>query len=70
MSDTRMTRHPIRGALYGLLIGLIACGNGLKVTGGAAGVGNATTRTVVQSVVAVIFAESRRPGAPRSPRVS
>lgn len=23
MSDTRMTRHPIRGALYGLLIGLM-----------------------------------------------
>lgn len=47
----------IKAAVFGLLIGLIACGNGLKVTGGAAGVGNATTGTVVQSVVAVIFAD-------------
>ena len=42
--------------IYGLLIGLIACGNGLKVTGGAAGVGKATTNTVVESVVAIIMA--------------
>ncbi|MBN8645350.1 MAG: ABC transporter permease [Planctomycetes bacterium] len=46
-----------KAAIFGLLIGLIACGNGLKVTGGAAGVGRATTGTVVQSVVAVIFAD-------------
>lgn len=46
-----------KSAVFGLLIGLIACGNGLKVTGGAAGVGKATTNTVVQSVVAVIFAD-------------
>ncbi|MGD9692048.1 MAG: MlaE family ABC transporter permease [Phycisphaerales bacterium] len=46
-----------KAGVFGLLIGLIACGNGLKVTGGAAGVGRATTNTVVQSVVAVIFAD-------------
>jgi len=46
-----------KGAVFGMLIGLIACGNGLKVTGGAAGVGKATTGTVVQSVVAVIIAD-------------
>ena len=40
-----------------MLIGLIACHNGLAVSGGAAGVGNATTNTVVQSVVAIIFAD-------------
>src|ERR1043165_7560 len=28
-----------KGAVFGLLIGIVACGNGLKVTGGAAGVG-------------------------------
>ena len=28
----------LKGAIFGLLIGIIACGNGLKVTGGAAGV--------------------------------
>ncbi len=47
----------VKAGIFGLLIGLIACGNGLKVTGGAAGVGNATTNTVVQSVVAVIVAD-------------
>lgn len=47
----------VKAAVFGLLIGLIACGNGLRVTGGAAGVGRATTGTVVQSVVAVIFAD-------------
>jgi phospholipid/cholesterol/gamma-HCH transport system permease protein len=47
----------VKAGIFGLLIGLIACGNGLKVTGGAAGVGAATTNTVVQSVVAVIFAD-------------
>jgi phospholipid/cholesterol/gamma-HCH transport system permease protein len=46
-----------KAAVFGALIGLIACGNGLKVTGGAAGVGKATTSTVVESVVAVIFAD-------------
>ncbi|MCA9292263.1 MAG: ABC transporter permease [Phycisphaerales bacterium] len=47
----------VKAAVFGLLIGLIACGNGLKVTGGAEGVGNATTRTVVQSVVAIVLAD-------------
>ncbi len=43
--------------VFGLLIGLIACTNGLRVSGGAAGVGRATTGTVVQSVVAIILAD-------------
>jgi len=47
----------VKAGVFGMLIGLIACNNGLKVTGGAAGVGRATTQTVVQSVVAVIFAD-------------
>lgn len=47
----------IKAAVFGALIGIIACQNGLKVTGGAAGVGNATTNTVVQSVLAIIIAD-------------
>jgi len=47
----------MKAGIFGMLIGLIACGNGLKVTGGAAGVGRATTATVVQSIVAVVFAD-------------
>jgi len=46
-----------KGTIFGLLIGTIACGNGLQVTGGAAGVGKATTDTVVESVVAIIIAD-------------
>lgn len=46
-----------KAGVFGLLIGLIACANGLKVSGGAAGVGRATTSTVVESVVAIIFAD-------------
>jgi phospholipid/cholesterol/gamma-HCH transport system permease protein len=47
----------VKAAVFGALIGIIACQNGLKVTGGAAGVGNATTNTVVQSVLAIIIAD-------------
>ncbi len=47
----------VKACVFGLLIGLIACGNGLKVTGGAEGVGNATTRTVVQSIMAIVLAD-------------
>ena len=47
----------IKAGVFGALIGLIACYNGLKVTGGAAGVGRATTLTVVHSIVSIIFAD-------------
>lgn len=46
-----------KATIFGMLIGLISCSNGLRVSGGAAGVGNATTRTVVQCVVAIIIAD-------------
>ncbi len=47
----------VKGGVFGLLIGVIACTNGLKVTGGAAGVGRATTYTVVECVVAIVAAD-------------
>lgn len=47
----------VKSLVFGLLIGLIACTNGLRVTGGAAGVGKATTETVVQSVVCIVIAD-------------
>jgi phospholipid/cholesterol/gamma-HCH transport system permease protein len=40
--------------LFGLLIGAIACFRGLNVRGGAAGVGTATTSSVVTAITAVI----------------
>ncbi len=47
----------VKGAVFGMLIGIIACTNGLKVTGGAAGVGKATTYTVVECVVSIVVAD-------------
>lgn len=47
----------IKAGVFGLILAAIACHNGLRVTGGAAGVGKATTDTVVQTIVAVILAD-------------
>ena len=47
----------LKAAVFGLILGLIACQNGMRVTGGAAGVGKATTNTVVQTVVSVVLAD-------------
>ncbi len=46
----------IQAGVFGLLISLIACHEGLNVRGGAEGVGRATTMTVVYSIVAIIAA--------------
>lgn len=46
-----------KAGVFGLILSALACYHGLAVTGGAAGVGRATTSTVVQSVVAVIIAD-------------
>ena len=46
----------IQAGVFGLLISGIACYEGLHVTGGAEGVGRATTLTVVYSIVAIITA--------------
>lgn len=47
----------VKGGVFGTLIGIIACANGLRVTGGAAGVGRATTYTVVECIVAIVTAD-------------
>lgn len=44
----------IKAGVFGALISGLACYLGLGVTGGAQGVGNATTRTVVYTIVALI----------------
>ena len=44
----------VKAGVFGMLISLIACFLGLRVTGGAEGVGRATTQTVVFSIVALI----------------
>ncbi len=47
----------LKASVFGLILSSLACYHGLRVTGGAAGVGRATTATVVQSVLAVILAD-------------
>jgi phospholipid/cholesterol/gamma-HCH transport system permease protein len=44
----------IKSVLFGLLVGLISCYKGFAVRGGAAGVGNSTTDSVVQAIVTVL----------------
>ena len=46
-----------KAGVFGLILSSLACYHGLSVTGGAAGVGRATTATVVQAVMAVIIAD-------------
>jgi phospholipid/cholesterol/gamma-HCH transport system permease protein len=56
--DSLLIRDIITGILkslmFGLLISAIACYRGLTVTGGAAGVGTATTSSVVTAITTVI----------------
>jgi phospholipid/cholesterol/gamma-HCH transport system permease protein len=56
--DALLIRDIVTGVLksfmFGLLIGAIACYRGLTVRGGAAGVGTATTSSVVTAITAVI----------------
>jgi phospholipid/cholesterol/gamma-HCH transport system permease protein len=40
---------------FALIIGLVACYNGLRATGGADGVGRATTRTVVTASILILI---------------
>lgn len=47
-----------KGAWFGLIIGALACFEGLRVKGGAEGVGRATTTTVVKSIVGIVLADT------------
>ena len=46
----------IKAAAFGFLISAISCAQGFRAAGGAKGVGEATTRAVVQSAVAILVA--------------
>jgi phospholipid/cholesterol/gamma-HCH transport system permease protein len=45
----------IKGMVFGVAVTLIACRQGLYAKGGAAGVGRATNRAVVQSAIAILM---------------
>jgi len=44
----------VKSILFGLIISLVSCYKGLTVRGGAAGVGDATTSSVVTAITVVI----------------
>jgi phospholipid/cholesterol/gamma-HCH transport system permease protein len=44
-----------KAAIFGSVIAIVGCWQGLKAEGGAAGVGEATTRTVVISSIAILI---------------
>jgi phospholipid/cholesterol/gamma-HCH transport system permease protein len=46
----------IKAAVFGFLVAAISCNQGFNASGGARGVGLATTRAVVQSAVAILVA--------------
>ncbi len=48
----------IKAAVFAFLMGVISCYEGMRVSGGARGVGTATTRAVVSSVIAAIVADA------------
>ena len=45
----------MKSAVFGATLSLIACHLGMGVRGGAQGVGEATTKTVVYTIVALTF---------------
>ena len=48
----------LKAAVFGVVIGTIGCYQGFRVTGGAEGVGKATTRAVVSSIVAIVILDA------------
>jgi len=47
----------IKAAVFGVILALLACYEGLKVRGGAEGVGRATTMTVVYTIVSLVLVD-------------
>jgi phospholipid/cholesterol/gamma-HCH transport system permease protein len=55
MKDLRMLA--VKSLIFGLIVSLICCKKGFHATGGAKGVGEATARAVVASIVAIFAAD-------------
>jgi phospholipid/cholesterol/gamma-HCH transport system permease protein len=47
----------IKAEAFGIIIALVSCREGLRVSGGAEGVGKATTNSVVRCIVAIIVCD-------------
>lgn len=57
MELTDLTSGLIKAAVFGLIIATVGCQKGFYTTGGAAGVGKATTQAVVTASIAVLIAD-------------
>jgi phospholipid/cholesterol/gamma-HCH transport system permease protein len=57
VSLSDFTTGLVKASVFGVILAAIACYNGLRVSGGAAGVGKATTDTVVQTIVSIVIAD-------------
>ncbi len=53
ITPASLTEATLKAVVFGMLVGLLACQNGLAVREGAEGVGNAANRTVVQAILAI-----------------
>ncbi|MBL8879789.1 MAG: ABC transporter permease [Phycisphaerales bacterium] len=58
ISTTDYFTGVFKGAWFGVIIGALACFEGMRVQGGAEGVGRATTTTVVKSIVGLVLADT------------
>jgi phospholipid/cholesterol/gamma-HCH transport system permease protein len=47
----------VKTPVFGAIIALVGCHFGMTTTGGTAGVGNSTTRTVVVISIAILIAD-------------
>jgi phospholipid/cholesterol/gamma-HCH transport system permease protein len=54
-SDLRMCE--IKALVFGLIVSIICCKKGFNATGGARGVGEATAKAVVSSIVIIFMAD-------------
>jgi phospholipid/cholesterol/gamma-HCH transport system permease protein len=52
-----ITHGMIKAVVFGVMVSLVACSKGYYVTGGAKGIGIATTRSVVLSSVLVLVSD-------------
>ena len=56
-SDLSYQNQVLKSVVFGLLIGVLACFEGMRARGGTEGVGRATTRAVVASALAVLLSD-------------
>lgn len=52
-----LMRGLIKSVVFGLLVGIVSCQQGLKTEGGATGVGKATTSSVVSCIVLIFLSD-------------